>query len=194
MSTWTSKALGVLVLLGLAACQPGAGLSTLGMAAQKPVTVLNGSLRVAGPKGYCPDPATVAEADDSAVVFLGRCAAENGVRPAVLTVSAGAAGSGIAMASGGESLAAFFKTDAGRATLARSGRARDITLGTALADGDLFLMRIEDRSEGVYWRGMLALGGRLVSISATGPDLPPPDGRILVETTATALQRANPRP
>jgi len=189
--------LALLLLSVLAACQPVGrlpGLPPLALASgPKPLIVLSGSLRVVGPKGYCPDPATLTETEDSAVVFLGRCAAGNGVRPAVVTVTAGVAGSGVAMASGGESLAGFFITDAGRATLARSGRESDVMLGTALADKGVFLMRIDDRAVGTYWRGMLEVGGRLVSISATGPDLPPPDGRALVEGTAAALRRANPR-
>lgn len=194
MSTWTSKALILSLAAGLMACQPVVGLPSLSLSSgPKPLSVLNGSLNVAGPKGYCPDPATLTQTDDSAVVFLGRCAAGNGVRPAVLTVTAGAAGSGVAMASGGESLAGFFGTEAGRATLARSGKAADVTLGSALADKGVFLMRIEDRVAGIYWRGMMEVGGRLVSISATGPDLPAPDGRALVERTAAALRSANPR-
>lgn len=194
MSIWTSKIWVFAVLAGLVACQPVDGLPKLAlMAPPKPLVVLNGGLLVAGPSGYCADAATVRENGDSAVVFLGRCEAENGVRPAVVTVTAGASGSGVAMASGGESLAQFFATDAGRATLSRSGRARDVKIGTALAVKDVFLMRVEDRAEGSYWRGMLALGGRLVSISANGPNLPAPEGRALVEKTAVALRRANAR-
>ncbi len=195
MSTWTSKVCALAVLTGLAACQPGAGLPKLGLvgAGPKPVVVLNGSLKMAGPDGYCADPATVRDDDDSAVVFLGRCEAENGVHPAVLTVTAGKSGSGIAMASGGETMAGFFKTDAGRAALSRRGKVSDVSIGAALAAKDVFLMRVDDRAEGSYWRGMLSLGGRLVSISANGPDLPAPEGRALVEKTAKAMRRANPR-
>ena len=195
MSTWTSKTWTIAVLTGLAACQPVEGLPKPRLvSAPRPVTVLNGSMQVAGPSGYCADPATIREDADSAVVFVGRCEAENGVRPAVLTVTAGASGSGVAMASGGDSLAQFFNTDAGRKTLSRRGKAADVSIGTALAVKDLFLMRVEDRAEGSYWRGMLALGGRLVSISANGPDLPAPEGRVLVEKTAAAMRRANRRP
>lgn len=191
MSIWTSKVWAIAALTGMCACQP---VDRLGLVeAPPPVKVLNGSLVVAGPAGYCADPATLREDGDSAVVFLGRCAAGNGVRPAVLTLTAGAAGSAIAMASGGAELAAFFNTEAGRATLSRSGRAADVTIGSALASGDLFLMRIEDRREGSYWRGMLGLGGRLVSLSANGPDLPAAEGRALVEKAADALRRANRR-
>jgi hypothetical protein len=195
MSIWISRICMAGVLTGLAACQPVAGLPQLGlMSAPEPVAVLNGSLRVAAPAGYCPDPATLREDTDSAVVFLGRCEAENGMRPAVLTVTAGASGSGIAMASGGEGLAAFFNSDAGRSTLSRSGQAADVSVGSSLTAEDLFLMRVDDRATGSYWRAMMALGGRLVSISANGPDLPLSEGRALVEKTAAALRRANPRP
>jgi hypothetical protein len=53
------------------------------------------------------------------------------------------------------------------------------------------LALVEDRAVGRYWRGMIPLDGRIVSISALGPDLTPEAGRALVEATASALRRAN---
>ncbi len=192
MSTWTSKALTAAALMGLCACQPGAATKALSLIAPAaPIAVLDGALKVTGPRGYCPDPQTVQQADDSAVVLLGRCSADSTEQPAVVTVVVGRSGSGGVMAAGGAEVARFFASDTGRATLSRRGRAGDVTVGTALMSGKVFLMRIEDRREGVYWRGMIPLAGRLVSVSATGPDLPESRGRKLVENTAAALVRAN---
>ena len=193
MSIWISKAVGLtLVLAGLVACQPVPGLPNLPLAsATAPVVVLADAVKVAGPRGYCADPSSVQEIDDSAVVLLGRCSADSSQPPALLTVTLGRAGSASAIASGGADLAAFFNSDAGRATLSRSGKARDVTIGTALSQNDVFLMRVEDRVLGPYWRGMVAVKGRLISVSATGPGLAREIGRGLVQDTAEAIRRSN---
>lgn len=175
--------------MGVAGCQGGGGLSLL--SAPEPVPVLGGALRIAGPAHYCPDPASLRETERSAAILLGRCSSDSAAPPAVLTVSVGAPGSAGVLAEGGAALAAFLTTEAGRASISRSGRARDVKIGTALMAKGVFLVRIEDRMQGIYWRGMVPVAGYLVSVSALGPDLPPEEGRNLVEAAARALQRAN---
>jgi hypothetical protein len=49
---------------------------------------------------------------------------------------------------------------------------------TSVAEGALML-RVADRSVGEYWRAVLGLKGRLVTISVTAPD--PETGRRLLE-------------
>lgn len=192
MSTWISKAAQVIVLLGLAACQtvPGAPGANLGTASG-PVRVLAGDVKVEGPRGYCADPASLQQRDDSAVLLLGRCSSETAVPPAVLTVAVGRSGSASVFAAGGGELAGFFKTDTGRATLSRRGAARDVSIVTALMSKGAFLLRIRDRAQGEYWRAMVPVGGRMISVSAAGPDLPLAEGRRLVEATVTVLRRIN---
>lgn len=195
MFTWISKPVApLLMLMGLAACQPSGGLPGLSAlsllaAPQGPVEVLDGAVRIAGPKGYCPDSDTLHSADDSAIVLLGRCFDDSKAPPALVSVTVGKAGTGVAAE--GAVLAAFFASDPGRATLSQRGRAGDIRLLSALSSSDVFLMQVQDRASPPYWRGMTSLAGRMVSVRASGPELEPSEGRALVEATIRALRRAN---
>lgn len=190
-----SKGGWIALALALAACQPAKGLPTLPalslLTPTQTVTVRDGAVRIAGPTDYCPDRSSLRETESSAAILLGRCSAESEAPPAVLTVSVGARGSSGVMTAGGAALAAFLASEAGRASVSRRGRAGDVTIGTALMAEGVFLARIEDKAVGNYWRAMLPVAGYLVSVSATGPNLPPPEGRKLVEAAAKALQRAN---
>lgn len=194
MSTWTSKLVSAILLTGLAACQPVAGLPKLSglnllVSSKTSVDVLDGAVTITGPKGYCPDPDTVHNADDSAVVLLGRCFSDSKVAPALLSVTVGQ--SGTAQDAIATELAEFFASSAGRATLSPRGRAKDIKILSALSSKGIFLIQVRDRNELPYWRAMTGMAGRMVSVRANGPDLSPEDGRKLVEATVGALKRAN---
>jgi hypothetical protein len=197
MFTWINKpAVLALLLMGLVACQPVAGLpglSTLHMLAEPKgsVSVLDGAVRVTGPKGYCPDTETLHTAEDSAVVLLGRCFADSKAPAALVSVTVGPAGTG--QPSEGAELAAFFASDSGRATLSQRGQAQDIEVLSALSSKGVFLIQVQDRNQPPYWRAMTALAGRMVSVRANGPELSPAEGRTLVEATVQALRRANGR-
>lgn len=196
MSTWTSKPRLALVLLitlaGLAACQPVSGFATKGAALSPDIGILGGSFMIRGPAKYCPDPTTAREAADAGSVVLGRCAETADALPAILTVTVGPAGSGSVMAAGGPALAAFFTSPDGRKTLSARGRAEDIRVAKVLErDGALFL-RLTDRGSAPYWRGMAAMAGRLVTISARGDSLPDASAFDLVRDALRAVRRANP--
>ena len=79
--------------------------------------------------------------------------------------------------------------------MSRSGRAGDVAvLQSGVVDGTLML-HLNDRMAGDYWRAIIGLKGRLVTISASGAEgapLTPADGQRLVEETVAALIRANP--
>lgn len=184
MSIWISR-----LVLGLALCQPlTAGAET---ALPKAVTLRAQEITMQGPAGYCPDPATLSQRDGAVAVLLGRCTDASPAVPAVISVTFGRAGSAAVMAAGGAEMAAFFASDAGRKSLSRRGRAADVAVTSARTVGDLFLFRVADRGEGIYWRGMTAIGGRTVSIKVSGPDLDEGESRKLVESTSRALRRAN---
>lgn len=191
MSIWTSKLVSArAMLMGLVLfAQPLTALAEAPL--PKAVTVRAQDLTVQGPTGYCPDPATLKQADGAVAVLLGRCTDQAEAPPAVISVTFGRAGSAAAMAAGGPEMAAFFASDAGRKSLSRRGRAADVTVTSARSVGDLFLFRVADRGEGIYWRGMTALKGRTVSVKVSGPDLDESESRKLVESTAKALRRAN---
>jgi hypothetical protein len=98
------------------------------------------------------------------------------------------------MAAGGEQLAAFFTSDQGRATLARSGQTGDVTISRAAMAGNDFVMLLSDSSVGTYWRGITALRGRAVSVSAVGTEtveVSPDLGREILDATLASLHDAN---
>jgi len=177
----------VLLALTLAGCVvPGGGIRS--------VALLEGAVIAAAPAGYCIAPGAGRRGEDSAVVLMGRCSAGSEADPAVLTLSVGAAGSAGAMAAGGEALVAFFRSDEGRAMLSRAGRAGDVRVLEAVGMDNAFLLHVEDRAVGTYWRALAGVRGRLVTISAAGPEgeaLPEGKGRALVEAALAALRRAN---
>lgn len=189
MSTWTSRAAALLTAAALAGCAAaGGGLRS------RPV--LGGAVTLAAPAGYCIDPGDVMEAGDSAVGLIGRCAGGNAA-PAILTATVGGAGSGRGVAGSGEALAAFFASAEGRAALSRTGEARTVTVNEALAAGDAFLIRLTDTGavppEG--WRAVLALRGRLVTLTVAGTPGAPLDaaaGRAILDRFLAAIRRANP--
>jgi hypothetical protein len=187
MSTWINNTAGLLALAALAACATGVG-------GIRSAAILNGQITVQAPTGYCIDPSAGSTGADSAVVLMGRCNAAIKQAPAVLTLSAGQAGSAGAIADGGEALAAFFATDDGRAALSRDGLAADVEVVEAFSLGDAYLMRVQDRAVGEYWRGIVGLRGRVMMLSVSGPPgrpLSPAEGRALLEAGLAALRRAN---
>lgn len=183
------RGLALILPLLLAACQMSAAPLS------KPAaTLLGGAVSVAGPRGYCVDPATKREQADTAVILMGRCKFALTVQPAVLTVSIGPTASANVLAAGGEALTGYFTSPEGRAALSRIGRARDVTVLAALSAGDAYLLHLNDRAVGDYWRAVVGLNGRLVTISANGAQGAPlasPAGRALIDATLIALRRAN---
>lgn len=192
MFTWISKTLCAVSLVALSGCQlePGTG-------AARSAPILDGAIQIGVPAGYCIDGGASREARDGAVILMGRCTDGAKAIPALLSVSIGQGGSAGVMTAGGPALAAFFSSAQGRATLSRDGRASDIRVIEALGAGDAFLLHLTDRSIGEYWRAVIGLKGRLVTISATGtPDLPlaPADGRKVLNAAIEAMRRANSGP
>lgn len=182
------RVLGVAVVMALAGCvvPQGGGIRS--------VALLDGAVVAAAPAGYCIAPGAGQRQADSAVVIMGRCSATGTAEPAVLTLTVGQAGSAGAMAGGGAALAAYFQSADGRAALSRSGRAGDVDVLTAREGDGAFLLQVRDRAAGDYWRALAGLRGRLVTVSAAGPEgqaLSEADGRALVQAAVAALRRAN---
>jgi hypothetical protein len=183
------RGISLVAVLGLSACQ----LTAVTLSRQ-PASLLGGAIAITGPRGYCVDPAATREQGDTAVVLMGRCKFALAVEPALLTVSIGPVASAGAMAAGGEALTAYFTSTDGRAALSRIGRAGDVTVLEALMADDAYLLHLKDRVVGDYWRAVVGLNGRLVTISANGAQdapLAPASGRALLDATLAALRRAN---
>jgi len=173
----------------LAACVGGTGFTS-----SRSAPVLGGAMQVGVPPGYCIDGKASRETRNGAVILMGRCTDAMKAKPALISVSVGQAGSGGVMTAGGPALAAFFTSGQGKATLSRDGRAKDIKVLEALSSGDAFLLHLQDRTVGEYWRAVISIRGRLVTVSTTGTaevPLPPADSRALLELTLKALRSAN---
>lgn len=180
------------VVLMLASCQLGSGFTS-----SRAAPVLGGALQVGVPPGYCIDGKASRESRDTAVILMGRCTDAMTATPALITVSIGQGGSAGVMTAGGPALAAFFSSKQGRATLSRSGRAGDVKVLAALGSGDAFLLHLQDRNVGEYWRAVIGVKARLVTLSATGTDevrLDPAEGRKILEKALDALRAANKAP
>lgn len=185
--------LALAVLLGLAGCvMPGAG-----------VPVLSGAVTLAPPQGYCIEPGSRLEREDTAILIAGRCAGEVARPAAVLTATVGAegSGSGVDVTTGGAELAAFFRSTAGRKALSRRGRAADVQVLEAVGTPQAFLLRLTDRApqrgagvQAESWRAVLPLNRRLVSLTVTGPAATPLDragGQALIRDFVAATIAAN---
>ena len=191
MSTWISNAglSGAIAALLVAGCVPQTGIGS-----SRSAPVLGGALQIGVPPGYCIDGSASRERGDNAVILMGRCNDAARAIPALVSVSVGQAASGGVLTAGGAALAGFFTSAQGRATLSREGRASDIRVIEALGAGDAFLLRLQDRRLGEYWRAVVGIKGRLVTVSATGtPDLPltAADSRKVLESVLAALRKAN---
>jgi hypothetical protein len=184
------KRLAVLVLLALAGCDDmvtGAGLHE--------TKVLGGALTIAAPAGYCIDPKASVTRGTAVVALIGRCTARGGVAAAVVTVTVGPAASAGVLVAGPAALAKFLTSTQGRRLLARDGVAGHVVVTeTRIGNGALFL-HVKDRSAGEYWRAILALKGRLVTVSASGTagaPLTPVQGLSLVQSVVSILDKRNP--
>jgi hypothetical protein len=158
----------------------------------KAAPVLGGAVQVGVPAGYCIDRAAGREEGDTAIVVMGKCAEGSAALPAVLTAAIGPAASAGVLAGGGQPLAAYFTSEAGRAALSRSGRASTVTVLQAKSVGAAFVLRIRDRDAGEYWRGVEPVAGRLVTITVDAPGAAAAAGEALLIQSLDAMRRANP--
>lgn len=147
------------------------------------VSVADGSVVVVGPPGYCVDPsASKMTGPEGAFVLLGSCASisqnadqPSPLSPGILTVTvSGTATDGATIASTLEGFAAYFDTEAGRATLSRSGEARTVTVEDIRMEDSVLFIQATDTSpviDGVapeVWRALFGVNDRLLSASVNG--------------------------
>ena len=194
MFTWISKAQHVAAILLLAGCQTAP--VAFGSAGQtRAFSVLGGALQVAAPPGYCVDKRSARQQTDGAVVLMGRCSGGSDLAPAVISVTIGEAGSAGVLADGGAALAAYFQTKDGRAALSKTGQAQSVRIVQAVNTNKMFALRIAEMGVGDYWRAIVSLSGRLVTLSVQGPagsTLDPATGRKLLDASLVAMRKANP--
>ena len=192
MSIWTNKSIAIIALVGLTACQ------SLDLIPSKhSISVLDGTVNIAAPNGYCVDTNVSMTGADNAVVLMGRCSAKSNHAPALLTASLGSKGSGDALSHGPVALVSFFNSPAGLTLLSAKSDAQDVQINDSQVQGETLFLLISDKAIGDYWRAISSVQGRLLMLSASGAsgfDLAPDDGRALLSKTLLVLQKANPMP
>lgn len=207
MSIWTfRRGLGFPVLVVASGCTqlPSVTTADLGLnrSALQTVAVAKRTVVIAGPSGYCIDRAGSNLGGDSAFVVLASCGsitgnAQDGAPRAQGLLTASVAkerGPGVLTAP--DVLQAYVTSPAGRAAMARDGRAASVTiLETVHLDG-AFLIRLRDTSQGniagveeVYWRGLTDLNGRLVTLSVVSFTNKPFSSDASLATLRTFLAR-----
>lgn len=163
------------------------------------VALLNRSVSVVGPIGYCIDTEATRESDIEAFVLLVRC--RDTLRPApVLSATV----TGLTAPSSDNPgalrrLTGFLSTPAGRAQLSRSGDPAEVTVQEAtFANGAIWLL-IEDRGNPAsfaptYWRAVLPIAGRIVTLSVLSAREHPVDNGSNLATLrsfVSQMRRAN---
>jgi hypothetical protein len=94
-------------------------------------------------------------------------------------------------------MAAFFRSTQGRKTLSGNGKASGVEVLAALGVGDGFVLHLNDSNLGEYWRGILPISGRMVTVTATGTEASPlksEDGRKILDAAMNAMRAANAQP
>lgn len=147
------------------------------------VAVVGGTVKVAGPAGYCIDTSASRFGKTSAFVLLGSCTSLTGSLhgkklkdPAILTatVSAGP-GTDTPFAATFDAMAKFLASPAGRAALSRSGKASTVKIVKISALDAVMLIHATDTSsatgqevEADYWRALMQVKGKIVTLTVLG--------------------------
>lgn len=209
MSTWTSSA-GLLALaLSVSACVPAPGTTA---PAPRRLAVAGGAVTLAAPPGFCVDRSALRDRPAGAFVLFGSCAAlapgpfaGRPQSPAVLAATvAPPRGATEAPVAGNEAgLAELLQTPAGRAALSHSGDAASLTVLAARSKPGAVFLDLEDRSTFAgprvaprYWRALIDVGDRLVTMAVLAPadhPLPPDTGLAVLAAFVDRVRAANPR-
>lgn len=139
--------------------------------------VAGGNVTIAGPQGYCVNRNAVQNEADSGVVMMASCAAlsksgtaPHPVAPAVLVASVSSPEGAVPIAQSLPQLTRFFRSDLGRASLSKSGKANTVRLLDISSVDGMLILHARDRSPGLaeslqdeYWRALFDLDGRTIS-------------------------------
>jgi len=179
MSIWTSRArLAALLAAGLvllAGCFESESMGRVTPRATSggpgSVGVLDGAVTVAGPDGFCVDQNATRETGGHAFVLMRRCRAGGAPAPVLSITVTDVRVPGDDTVQQLDGLATFLATDAGRGQLSRRGRAGDVAITRIeQRDGTLWMLLTDtgnpDGFEHAYWRVVMPLAGRLVTLSA----------------------------
>lgn len=161
--------------------------------------VLRENITVTGPTGYCVDVEATRESDIEAFVLLVRCHAT--MRPAPV-LSATVTNLEAPDSNDPDTLrrlAGFLQTTPGRAQLSRSGDPDDVSLeGAQYRDGAIWMEITDsgnpDSFDPTYWRAILPISGRVVTVSVLSAREHPLDsggGQTMLRDFVRQMRRAN---
>ncbi|NPD14507.1 hypothetical protein HOY34_04740 [Xinfangfangia sp. D13-10-4-6] len=191
-----ARAVAVVALAGsVAGCVDGVASDSRGKTVSRSAAAfLGGEILVDPPRGYCVDPAASRDSSDNAVIVVNRCAKNTHDVPAVITITLGERGSAEVLKSGAKALSDYFTSPVGRAALARDGSAASVVVRQTSLAGGVLVMKMVDRAVGEYWRAVLSLKGRLVTVAVTAPEtssLSADQSRALLDQVLAGLRKAN---
>lgn len=181
----------------------GAGGVFFARSAPDKVRVSEKKIVIAGPRGFCIDPAATRDNANSAFVLLGSCAAiaNSASRPspditAILMASVSAEDAEVPIAQSMSRLAQFFNSASGHAVLSRDGQADTVEVLETREEGGMFFIHARDLSGGAlpgagdeYWRALFDVKGRIVSASVVGLQDRPISGATGLRTIKAFARR-----
>ncbi|WP_372837601.1 hypothetical protein [Phaeovulum sp.] len=208
MSIWTSKA-SLALAFASALASAGCVMPFGGKDAPAMIALASDGPVIAGPVGFCVDPTQTHEEGENAFVLLGSCASlsrdaavERPAARAVLTASVTPASPGAEpLAKSFKQIDSYFRSEAGRAALSRSGDAATVKVVRTVISDDLLLIELTDSApsganavQARNWRGLMQIRGRIVSFTVLGLAEDPLNTttmRMLANDFAAALRAAN---
>lgn len=198
ISIWTSK----MKLVMLAACVALAGCgggfdgsarsassvtgnffgALTGSAGQREATVGSANVKIAGPEGYCVDPASKKTTGNTSFLLLASCSAitessraATPQHPAALLASVGNP-TGQSVAADLKGLDTLLRSETGRGMLSRSKDARTVEVLESFAMDETLFVRVRDTSPNEqpglsyeYWRAILDVKSSAVTLSVMAP-------------------------
>lgn len=206
MSIWTSETVAaprsgrsragcgrrLAAVLATLALLPGCLLAGFGQGrAIETVTVTRGEVTIAGPRGFCIDPASLRDTAEGAFALLASCAALAGgsgpqpAIPGVLSAMVSAEPEGVGLARALRDIEGYLASEAGRTALSRTGDAQSVqVLDSRITRGILFLNIRDDSAfdgpeiEPEYWRAIFAVNDHIVTLSVMQPEGQPATGAL----------------
>jgi hypothetical protein len=176
---------------------PLAGFSGAGSSASmsESAALLDGRLRVLGPTGYCIDTQTLRDSEGEAFALLAPCRARPNAPPApALSIAVSNVEIAEGRAPAPEQIAMLVTTDVGLRTLSRSGNPDALEVPEMVErDGVLYLNILDLGGPATlnpeYWRAILPLGGRMVTLSALTPHGQAPERAQTLDLLAAFVSR-----
>jgi hypothetical protein len=190
------RPLGILVVLfamGLAGCEggPGADAPAKGLLVRK--SFAGGDVVVAGPEGYCLDPATVAGTRERGFAVIASCQilsdgrVGNNVAPVIVTVTIGPREADAELPSA-ETMAQVAKS-----ALLGQEEENGLVLAHLATGGDSVI----DGGDPRYWRAAFLLNGRMVGLALYAPKgerMAGPEGAGLLIRVHGKIVAVSPKP